>query len=32
MIEIILTITGAISVLAMVGLLCHCIIKMMKEV
>lgn len=32
MIEIILTITGAITFLAMVGLLCYCIIKMMKEV
>lgn len=31
MTEIILTIIGAISVLAMVGLLCYCVIKMMKE-
>lgn len=31
MTEIILTITGAISVLAMVGLLCYCIIKMMRD-
>ena len=32
MTELILTITGAISVLAMVGLLCYCIVKMMKDV